>query len=156
MANVKVETKWLGEEVKKRAALLMTKTSFEIGLTVEAQAKELAPIKSGRLAGSIHTRSWDGQQTSPRNADDTISKPNEKFETYVGTSLEYAPYMEYGAMPYAINKTVMIPGVGFRYIGMHPGYEAQPYLRPALDIARGKVPSLVEKNGKIYFEEYLK
>jgi hypothetical protein len=29
-------------------------------------------------------------------------------------------------------------------------------LRPALDLAYGRVPTIVEKNGKIQFEEYLK
>jgi hypothetical protein len=140
----------------------MKKSTFEIGLFVEGQAKLLAPRKSGRLAGSITTVSASGQKTSPSGkgavASDTISPPPGAglFDVYVGTPLEYAPYMEYGALPYKINKVVFMPGIGFRFIGMHPGYDAQPYLRPALDLAYGRVPAIVEKNGKIQFEEYLK
>jgi hypothetical protein len=142
MADIRTKTtiKWDGDIIKRRAAELMKKSTFEIGLFVEGQAKLLAPRKSGRLAGSITTVSASGQKTSPSGkgavASDTISPPPGAglFDVYVGTPLEYAPYIEYGTVR----------------------SEAQAFLRPALDIAYGRVPTIVEKNGKIYFEEYLK
>jgi hypothetical protein len=140
MANVNKEqrvtttVRWDGDIIKRRAQALMSKSTFEIGLFVEGQAKLLSPVKSGRLKGSIHTKSWDGQQTEPLKSEDAISQPSGTFDTHVGTNLEYAPYIEYGTLR----------------------SEAQAYLRPALDIAYGRVPTIVERNGKIYFEEYLK
>jgi hypothetical protein len=132
--RVKTTIKWDGDIIKKRALALMAKSTFEIGLFVEGQAKLLAPVKVGRLKGSINTYSGTGQETNPIEAQDKIDKPNEILDTHVGTKLEYAPYVEYGTVR----------------------SEAQAFLRPALDIAYGRVPTIVEKNGRIYFEEYLK
>jgi hypothetical protein len=134
MANVSTTVKWDGDKIRERAKALMSKSTFEIGLFVEGQAKLLSPVKTGRLKGSINTSSWDGQETSPANSEDKISKPSGTFDTHVGTNLEYAPYIEYGTV----------------------NSEAQAYLRPAVDIAYGRVPTIVEKNGKVYFAEYLK
>jgi len=130
---IKVESKWFGEEVKKLADKLVGKSAFDIGLVVEAQAKELSPIKTGRLAGSIQTAGQDGKRTSPADAADIIQAPDRLGEVYVGTPVEYAPYMEYG--------TRFTP--------------AQAFLRPALDIAKGKAPEIVIKDGEAVFAEYL-
>lgn len=134
MADVRTTVKWDGDIIKRRAIELMGKSTFEIGLFVEGQAKLLTPVKTGRLRGSINTVSWNGQKTEPANAQDAISQPSGTFDTHVGTNVEYAPYIEYGTV----------------------NSEAQAYLRPAVDIAYGRVPTIVEKNSKIYFEEYLK
>jgi hypothetical protein len=140
MAELRTTTtiKWDGDIIKRRAAELMKKSTFEIGLFVEGQAKSLSPVKHGRLKGSITTVSGSGEKTSPSGpgsvASDTITPPPGQFDVYVGTPVEYAPYIEYGTVR----------------------SEAQAFLRPALDIAYGRVPTVVEKNGKIYFEEYLK
>jgi hypothetical protein len=140
MAELRTTTtiKWDGDIIKRRAAELMKKSTFEIGLFVEGQAKALSPVKHGRLKGSITTASGSGEKTSPSGpgsvASDTITPPPGQFDVYVGTPVEYAPYIEYGTVR----------------------SEAQAFLRPALDIAYGRVPTVVEKNGKIYFEEYLK
>ena len=61
-----------------------------IGLTAEAHAKELCPVDTGRLRNSIS------------HARDDIS-------AYIGTNVEYAPYVELGTSR----------------------QKAQPYLRPA-------------------------
>jgi len=140
MAELRTTTtvKWDGDIIKRRAAELMKKSTFEIGLFVEGQAKLLTPRKTGRLAGSITTASGTGESTKPSGkgavSSDTISKPSGQFDVYVGTPVEYAPYIEYGTVR----------------------SEAQAFLRPALDIAYGRVPTIVEQNGRIYFEEYLK
>jgi hypothetical protein len=140
MADIRTKTtiKWDGDIIKRRAAELMKKSTFEIGLFVEGQAKLLTPVDKGRLRGSITTASGSGEKTTPSGkgsvASDTITPPPGQFDVYVGTPVEYAPYIEYGTVR----------------------SEAQAFLRPALDIAYGRVPTVVEKNGKIYFEEYLK
>jgi HK97 gp10 family phage protein len=129
----KVFSRWDGDEVKKRAEKCIGKSSFEIGFAVEGQAKELSPYDTGRLKGSIHTVSGMGQKTNPKNDAREISKPDKAFETHVGTTVEYAPYQEYGTV-----KT-----------------NAQPFLRPALDMVRGKAPQIVMREGKATFGEYL-
>jgi hypothetical protein len=130
-------TKWDGEEVKRRAEKLAGKSSFEIGLAVQGQAKLLVPRQTGRLGGSITTSSGFGQKTEPSGqgsvSSDTIQKPNDPFETFVGTPVEYGPYMEYGT-----RKT-----------------SAQPFLRPALDIVRGRALTIVQAGARKEFAEYL-
>lgn len=127
-----VSTVWDGEEIKNRAGKLVNKSSFEIGLIVEGYAKELAPVSTGALLGSIMTASGMGQKTSSTDSR-PIKKPNKLNETFVGTSLEYAPYQEYGTFK----------------------MNAQPFLRPALDMAKGKAPAIVQVGAKKEFGEYL-
>jgi hypothetical protein len=128
---------WDGDEVKRRAELLAQRSSFEIGLVVEGQAKLLAPVDSGRLRSSITTVSGYGDRTKPRGKgsvdSDLIAKPDDKNETHVGTPVIYGPYIEYGTVKMS----------------------AQPFLRPALDIARGRAPLVVQKGAKKEFGEYL-
>ena len=131
-----VKSKWNGDIVKEMAAKLAGRSSFEIGLVVEGQAKALAPYDTGRLRGSITTASGMGQKTKPTGtakSGDTIQPPRERFQTYVGTPVEYGPYMEYGTVRTS----------------------ARPFLRPALDMARGKVSGIVQKDAKAEFGEYL-
>ena len=132
-----IQFEWNGDEVKKIAERLAEKSSFEIGLFVEGQAKLLAPVDTGRLKGSITTVSGMGQRTKPSgkgsDAGDTIAQPKDKNETYVGTPVSYAPYMEYGTV-----KT-----------------NAQAFLRPALDVAMGRAPRIVEIEAKREFGDYL-
>jgi len=134
MAAVNVSQKWLGEQIKRISSQLANKSAFEIGLWVEGQAKSLAPVLTGRLAGSIQVSGQSGQKTSPSEVSDTIEPPTRLGEVYVGTALEYAPYMEFGTV-----KT-----------------QAQPFLRPALAMAKGEALTIVEDNGKMAFKEYLK
>ena len=78
------------EEIK-RIAEVATKVALEaVGLQAEGYAKRLCPVDTGLLRNSItHT------------ADDTTA--------YIGTNVEYAPYVEYGT-----SRT-----------------KAQPFLKPA-------------------------
>jgi hypothetical protein len=145
MRDKNIVAEWNGDDVKNRADKLAKMTAWEIGLVVQAQAKLLAPVKTGRLRGSIQTASGDGQRTKPEAqggfidrvkyffGKDTIEAPTDPHETFVGTPVEYGPHMEYGTI-----KT-----------------SAQPFLRPALDIAKGRALTIVEVNGKKAFAEYL-
>ena len=129
-----INTKTFAAEVKKQAEKLRDRSTFEIGLVVEGQAKQLTPVKTGRLAGSITTQSRtkgtdpDGEALSS----DVIQKPASDSEVLVGTPVDYAPYVEYGTV-----RSV-----------------AQPFLRPALNMAYGKVPAIVQKGAKLEFKDY--
>jgi len=134
-----VVSQWNGKDVLERAKKLAQQGPFAIGLAVEGQAKLLCPvalINGGRLRGSIITKSGTGKQTQmqlPASGQDEIKKPNESNEVYVGTAVHYGPYQEYGTIK----------------------MNAQPFLRPALDYARGKAPQIVMREGKAAFGEYL-
>lgn len=131
-----IDMKWNGNEVKIRGRRVVDKTAYETGLIVEGHAKAFAAVDTGRLRGSITVQAADGQGTqteAPATARDQIGKPNAEGEVYVGTAVDYAPYVEYGTMRSS----------------------AQPFLRPALDLARGQVLTLVVKNGRNEFKEYL-
>jgi hypothetical protein len=161
-----VSQEWHGTEVKIMGKKVVNKSAYEIGLVVEGQAKLLAPKDTGYLAASITTQAYDGTGTEPEDpakyarvigkftalqasegASPTFKKsktgysswemmiqsPKEEGEVYVGTPLEYGPFMEFGTVRTS----------------------AQPFLRPSLDLAMGKVITLVKKNAKIHFKEYL-
>ena len=132
-----VAATWNGDDVKRRAIELAKKSSFEIGLIVQANAKELVPRITGRLGASITTRSGFGQETKPSGkgavSSDIIEKPSDPFETFVGTPVEYGPYKEYGTFK----------------------LDAKPFLRPALDMARGRALTIVQVGARKEFGEYL-
>jgi hypothetical protein len=143
-----ISQQWHGEEVKIMGKKVVGKSAYEIGLVIEGQAKELAPKNFGYLAASITTQSMT-EGTSPespgkykgpsRGADPgmppnmQIAKPKDEMEVLVGTPVEYGPHMEFGTI-----KT-----------------DAQPFLRPALDLAKGRVVTIVERDAKMYFKQYL-
>ena len=128
---------WNGKEVAERASKLADRAPFEIGLAIQGQAKLLSPYETGRLRASITTASGDGRRTNPSgvgaNPNDKIEAPTESNETFVGTPVSYGPYMEYGTI--------------------HTS--AQPFLRPALDIVRGKTLQIVQAQAKKEFGDYL-
>jgi HK97 gp10 family phage protein len=74
------------EAVKKAVADTVTKALTEAALIIEGAAKNLSPVDTGNLKGSI-TQKVDGS------------------EARIGTNVEYSPYVEYGtskmaAQPY--------------------------------------------------------
>lgn len=151
--NIVVNNVWNGEEVKVRMERTVNRSVYELGLMVESQAKLLAPVNYGYLAASITTQSYD-KGTKPENPNrykgrdhppigkrpineqsiEVISKPRSKKEVHVGTVVEYAPYVEYGTRK----------------------MRAQPYLRPSLDLVRGKTLTVVKTEFGYEFKEYLK
>ena len=130
-----VSEQWNGQEVKIRGQRVVGKTAYEVGLVVEGQAKLLAPYDTGRLRGSITTASKEKQSApeAPASTSDAISPPADDQEVLVGTAVDYGPYQEFGTVRTA----------------------AHPFLRPALDLARGNVLSIIENNGRKEFKEYL-
>jgi hypothetical protein len=131
-----ISQQWNGEDVKIKGQQVINKSAYEIGLVVQGQAQTLAPRKSGRLIGSITTQSnREGTNVeAPATSADKIGGPNQDGEVYVGTAVEYGPYVEFGTQR----------------------SQAQSYLRPALDLAMGKALTIVMKNGRFQFKEYLR
>lgn len=89
----------------------------KIGLVAERYAKEKCVVDTGRLRNSI----------SHQTDEDTV---------YIGTNVEYAPYVEFGTGVYAEGGGRATPwsyqdssGEWHTTSGMRP----QPYLRPAID-----------------------
>ena len=132
-----VQEQWRGKEVKVQGQRVVGRTMFEVGLVVEGQAKLLAPIDTGRLAGSITTQAY-GNGTAPTGEgsrpSDRIASPTSGDMVLVGTPVEYGPYMEFGTIR----------------------NEAQPFLRPALDLAKGKKLTILMQNGRLQFKEFLR
>jgi HK97 gp10 family phage protein len=144
-----IDTKWFGDEVKKRAESLKSKSTVTIGMVVMSDAKQLCAVNYGYLAASIQTAGNDSvtrlespgayAKESPPAGHKVgtfrdIAKPSSPGQVFVGTAVDYGPYVEYGTVK----------------------SNAQPFLRPALDMARGKVPQIVTIEGRKEFGEYLK
>lgn len=99
---------------------------------VHGQAKALAPVDKGQLAGSIHMQ---------------VKETSDAIEGRVYTNLEYAPYVEFGTgikgngtYPYQIEGLRLeYRDKGWAYFDEDKGewiytkgQEAQPYMYPAL------------------------
>lgn len=147
MIKTTIEKQWHGNEIKIQGKKVIADSIFEIGLVVEGQAKLLAARDTGYLAASITTQSGTGEGTEPGNPREfgngggegysnfemTIQAPEDENEVFVGTALDYGPHVEFGTVRQS----------------------AQPFLRPALALAKGKVLTIVQVNGKMQFKEYL-
>ena len=131
--QVRTDLQWNGQDVKIRGRKVINKTTFETGLIVQGQAVVLAPVDTGYLRGSIVTASnVKDTDTRPDNKGrkaNGIDAPPTENEVWIGTSVEYAPAME---------------------------FLSQPFLRPSLDLAQGKALNIGEKNGRMEFKDYLK
>lgn len=103
-------------EAKDEAIL---KALIDIGQDAEAYAKQYAPVDTGNLRNSISNEVSESESA-----------------VYIGTNVEYAPYLEFGTGKFA-------EGGGGRqtpwryqdeYGRWHTssGIPAQPYLRPAI------------------------
>ena len=62
-----------------------------------------------------------------------ITPPSEDDVVLVGTAVDYAPHQEFGTIKMA----------------------AQPFLRPAVDLAQGKTLTIVKLNTKYYLGDYM-
>lgn len=169
MIKTTISEQWNGKDVKIRGKRVVGKSTFEIGLVVEGQAKALVPVHMGRLAGSITTQAArQGTNTeAPATASDRIAAPTDDMETLVGTAVEYGPWVEFGTGPHwpplaplkewarlVLGDESAAYAIALKIA--QKGTDAQPYLRPALDLARGKVLTITMKNGRYEFADYLK
>lgn len=149
MTRIDLKKKWDGPIVKTLGKNVLNKSIYEVGLIVEGNAKELAARKYGYMAASINTQFQGGgdeledpskyaKEVPPANHDVStfrkISAPTQDDVVLVGTAVSYAPYIEWGTVR----------------------SDSQPFLRPALDLAKGFVITIVKENGKYYFADYLR
>lgn len=155
--DVKVSSNFKEREIQIAGKRAMGKSVFDIGLIVEANAKALAPVDLGRLRGSITTQARDKGTDVEGQAQggDKIAKPNSDLEVLVGTAVNYAAWVEYGTGAFTLNKPVYIRKLkGWRFIKNHPGIKAQPYMRPALALARGDTLNILVRNGRAEFKDF--
>jgi len=142
--NATIEGTWNGEDVKVRGRKVVGRTALEVGYVVSSQAKLLINNVTGLLASSIHVRSMGGgsMPESPGKYGSgknfytarPIQDPDSDNEVFVGTSVSYAPWVEFGTRR----------------------HEALPFLRPSLDLAKGRVLTITKKNARYEFKEYMR
>jgi hypothetical protein len=137
MVRIDINQKWNGDIVKIQSKEVTNKSSYEVGLIVENNAKVLCARKYGYLAASINTQSIEdgteldnpskyAKEEPPINhrieTFRKIDKPSREGETLVGTHVDYSPHVEFGTIK----------------------MDSQPFLRPALDMAKGKDLEIVK------------
>jgi hypothetical protein len=64
---------------------------------------------------------------------------------YTDESIDYAKYVILPTRPHWIGRPVYIFQIGWRYIGEHPGTDAQDYPEMALAEAEGRVDEIVDR-----------
>ena len=99
-------------EVKQATSAALNRAAEIIGGMMESNAKDLCPVKTGRLRGSITHEVEAGEQI-------TVA---------VGTNVEYAPYVELG---HNQEPGRYVPAIGKRLVrSWAPGH---PFIRPAVE-----------------------
>lgn len=96
-----------------------------VGIQVEKYAKALCPVgtpestgKKGYIGGTL------------RNS---ITYVVEGREVYIGSNVEYAPYVELGTGPFYETPPAWVQNLAPRGAGVGTGYvRPRPYLRPAI------------------------
>ena len=70
-----------------------------IGGKAEGYVKALTPVDTGRLRNSItyKTKKQKSSPQSPAKGSDGVRGTPTEAQVFIGTNVEYAPYVEYGA-----------------------------------------------------------
>ena len=97
-----------------------------VGMQAESYAKDLCPVKTGNLRNSITyaiggETSSNGEVTAPEDAEGQMT-------LYVGSNVEYAPYVELGHYQ---QPGRYVPAIGKRLVASYVA--AKPFLRPAIE-----------------------
>ena len=103
---------WYGKEVNMETRKVVHKKIRQSVFLVFGDVVMNMPVVSGRARDSVDTA----------------------FKEFIGlvySNVDYMPMIELGTEPHWIGRSVKI-GNSWRYIGMHPGTEAQPVFRSAL------------------------
>lgn len=125
--------RWRGDEVQRRVERA---TRLGIDETTSAcvnRSKVLAPVKTATLQGSIQMR------PAERDARGWVGR-------WGSFDVRYAIFVEIGTRPHRIDSPVYMPGIGWRYIGLHPGTRPQPYLRPSADAIYPTLPARIRRH----------
>ena len=100
------------------------------GLMVKGHAEAIVPVDGGDLKGSI-------------DLDKAEKKAGGAVQARVYSDLEYAPYVEFGTgIRGATSNTNEPKEGGLTYSADHSGQIAQPYMFPAAEMTRRKIPAL--------------
>lgn len=110
MANFTDNSKMVIDSINARLRVALE----GVGLAAEGYAKNLCPVDTGVLRNSIAHTVQDNS-------------------VYVGTNVEYAPYVEFGTGIHNTlgGGTLVVPGKDGNPIPFH-GMRPQPYLKPAI------------------------
>lgn len=128
---MKSKGKWTYEFTSNVAHVKRITTAAKIaalekmGGTAETYAKKYCPVDTGRLKGSI---------THQKDGDDTM---------YVGTNVEYAPYVELG---HDQEVGRYVPAIGKRLVASH--VNGKPFIRPAIENHVNEYKTIVENEFK--------
>ena len=103
MANISVQITDNSDMIKQAEAAAIERALEKIGITAEAYAKMLCTVDTGRLRNSItHATSTNrGQDAYADNngqeyTGGAAKGTPEKKTVYIGSNVEYAPYVEQG------------------------------------------------------------
>ena len=119
-----------GKDYGKAVGNATERALTKIGAIIEGEAILRAPIKTGRLRGSLTfaTKKDSDRTRAPAEQGDAVSTPGANYTLHVGTNVEYAAHMEYGTRKRGLF------GISIGQLAA-----AQPFLRPALHDNRGKL-----------------
>jgi len=133
-----------GDSIEKSAASIL----MDGAQRITAEARAMAPVKTGKLQGSIHAK-W----ASPMRVEigpEVIYGPYQEFGTgsrgeFPGAPYEIKPKKPGGKLVFKTKdgKTIVTRRV------MHPGVKAQPYMRPAFEKVLETVIDRLTKAGAI-------
>lgn len=124
MASLDVKVTDNSDEFKSALASAKAVALEQIGLVAERYAKELCPTDTGRLKNSI-SHATDGD--------------NE----YIGTNVEYAPYVELG---HHQEVGRYVPAIGKRLVREY--VPPKPFLKPAAEEHASEYRSILESKLK--------
>lgn len=118
-----------GDKTKAEINAALNRALERIGEAAEGYAVDLCPVDTGRLQGSITHTVKKGEKAA-----------------YIGTNVEYAPYVELGTGAHYTGGrdtpwTYRDDEGGFHRTG---GQKAQPFLRPAAANHKGTYANIVK------------
>ena len=136
IANIKL-TSDQTEAVLSAMKSQCLKAMEECGLLAEKYAKALCPVDTGNLRNSISHK---------------VVEENKAISCYIGTNVEYAPYVELGTGQY-YNGGTGGRQTGWSYTnktGIHgtKGQRPQAYLRPAIADHENKYNQIIREELK--------
>ena len=105
-----------------------------LGDTISLDIKNLAVEEAPHLTGNLHS-SLRNESTGPFSY---IIYPDEGVAPY-------ALFVILGTAPHWIGHAINMPGIGWRYIGMHPGTAPNDFLQRAEDQSQSIIDSDVNE-----------
>ena len=127
---------WRGDEVltnlEKAAVKGLEKTAADCVKTAKGKLKYGRGLRTATLQGSIQMRA--------------VERRGKVFSIVWGSyGVAYAIFVELGTAAHWIGSAVKMAGIGWRYIGQHPGTRPIPYLRPAADRHYGELTENIRR-----------